>query len=74
MIRILKAGEVSNEESLSRMVTSADVSSVVAAIIADLRARGDEALKDLTERFDKVRPDCHAVSEAEIAEAFAAVG
>ena len=74
MIRILKAGEVSNEEILSRMVPEADVSSVVAAIIADVRARGDEALKDLTERFDKVRPECLAVSEAEIAEAFASVG
>ncbi|MGE0796135.1 MAG: histidinol dehydrogenase, partial [Acidimicrobiia bacterium] len=29
----------------------------VQAIIADVRARGDEALLDLTERFDGVRPD-----------------
>jgi histidinol dehydrogenase len=43
-----------------------DVDAAVAAIIADVRARGDAALLDLTQRFDRVRPASLRVSEAEI--------
>jgi histidinol dehydrogenase len=32
-----------------------EAASVVASVIGDIRARGDEALSDLTEKFDKVR-------------------
>ncbi len=35
--------------------TSADVSATVAAIIADVRAKGDAALLDLTHRFDRLK-------------------
>jgi len=35
--------------------TEEDVAATVRTIIADVRARGDEALIELTERFDKVR-------------------
>ena len=34
--------------------SSADVDAAVAAIIADVRARGDEALAELSLRFDRV--------------------
>ena len=34
--------------------SSADVDAVVAAIIADVRGRGDEALADYSLRFDRV--------------------
>lgn len=44
----------------------------VAAIISDVRARGDAALFDYTERFDRVRlsKECLEVTEKEIQEAY----
>jgi histidinol dehydrogenase len=41
----------------------------VREILADVRARGDASLRDLTERFDGVRPDALRVSPEEIAAA-----
>ena len=53
----------------------ADVDDAVAAIIADVRARGAEAVIELTRRFDRfdLTEDTLAISEAEIDEAVAAV-
>ena len=47
---------------------SPDVDDAVAAIIADVRARGDAALIEATERFDRLRlaPDTLAFTEAAI--------
>ncbi|MBQ9890666.1 MAG: histidinol dehydrogenase [Firmicutes bacterium] len=70
MIRILKTGEVSNEEIFSRAVPAVDVAGVVAGIIDDVRKRGDEALLEYTEKFDKAKLTELAVSEEEIKEAF----
>ena len=55
--------------------TTTRVDAPVAAIIADVRARGDAALIDLTERFDRVRlaPETLRVTSAEIDVAVAAV-
>ena len=39
------------------------------AILADVRARGDAAVRDYTERFDGVRPDALRVPPAAVAEA-----
>jgi histidinol dehydrogenase len=52
-----------------------DVDDVVAGIIADVRARGDAAVIDLTERFDRLAltPETLAFSEAEIDAAIADV-
>lgn len=52
-----------------------DVDAAVADIIADVRARGDRAVIDLTERFDRLplTPDTLAFSEAEIDAAIATV-
>ena len=46
-----------------------DVDEAVAAIIADVRARGDDAVIELTSRFDRLdlTPETLAFSEAEIA-------
>ena len=51
----------------------ADVARVVDGILADLRARGDAALIENTERFDRIRltPETLRISEDEIAEAAA---
>ncbi|MBE5774451.1 MAG: histidinol dehydrogenase [Clostridiales bacterium] len=73
MIRILKYGEVANEDIFSRVVPEVDVAAIVSGIIADVRERGDAALLDYCEKFDKVRLEGLEVSEDEIAEAFSAV-
>jgi histidinol dehydrogenase len=52
----------------------AEVLNVAMRIIDDVRARGDEALRDYTEQFDKAVVDVLAVTEAEIEEAVAVVG
>ena len=46
--------------------TGEDVADVVRAIIAEVRARGDAALFDLTERFDKARPTALRLTQVEI--------
>ncbi|QIE45492.1 histidinol dehydrogenase [Pseudohalocynthiibacter aestuariivivens] len=50
---------------------SPDVDAVVAGIIADVRARGDAALIELTEKFDRVSltPDTIRLSAEEVAQA-----
>ncbi len=52
-----------------------EVDDVVAEIIADVRARGDAALIELTAKFDRLEltPDTLAFSEAEIEDAIASV-
>ena len=75
MIRILNFDSVAPEEILNRDIRAeADVESVVDAIIADVRARGDEALRDYAKKFDRAEIGDLLVSQAEIEEAFAAVG
>lgn len=55
---------------------SVDVNEAVAAIIADVRARGDAALIELTEKFDRqtLSADTLRIQDAEIDAAFDAVG
>src|SRR5271168_944839 len=55
---------------------SADVEAAVRAIIADVAARGDRALKDLTQKFDRVDLDRIGmkVTAQEIAAALQASG
>ncbi len=54
---------------------SPDVDAVVAEIIADVRDRGDQALVDLTRKFDRLdlTPDTLKISDDEIAKAIADV-
>ncbi len=52
----------------------AEVLNVAMRIVDDVRQRGDEALRDYTEQFDKATIDVLAVTEAEIEEALAVVG
>jgi len=44
----------------------ANITAIVADVVADVRQRGDEALLDLTEKFDRVRPDSIRISEQEV--------
>ena len=73
MIKILKYGEVKNEEIFARAVPAANVADTVAAIIADVRARGDEALFEYTKQFDGASLTSLAVTEEETQEALASV-
>ena len=61
MIRILQAGDP--EAARLRAPAAASVAPAVAAIIDDVRARGDEAVRELTERFDGVRLDTLFLAE-----------
>ena len=47
----------------------ANITATVSALIADVRQRGDEALLELTEKFDKVRPQAIRVSTDEVSAA-----
>ncbi len=44
----------------------ANITAIVSDVIADVRQRGDDALLDLTEKFDKIRPEAIKVSTNEV--------
>ena len=73
MIKIYNYGEVSNEEIFARENIASNVEGIVTGIIAEVRARGDQALFEYTARFDKALLNSLEVSAEEIEEAFAAV-
>ena len=73
MIRIYEYGQVDPAEIFQRETPISRVEEPVAAILADVKARGDEAVLEYTRRFDRCEIDALAVTEAEIEEAFAAV-
>ena len=73
MIRILRMDEISEAEIFERNDSAADVSDIVAGIVADVRARGDAALLEYTERFDHAVLRSLQVSKEEFDEAIALV-
>ena len=73
MIKIMKYGETADDEIFARSVPEVDVAAVVSGIIAEVKARGDAALLEYCEKFDRVRLSSLEVSAAEFDEAFAAV-
>ena len=73
MIRIMKYGEVANEEIFARSVPEVDVAGIVSGIIADVRVRGDAALYEYCAKFDKVGLKSLEVSPAEFDAAIEAV-
>ena len=74
MIRTFRYGEVSNEELFIRSTLIDDVAPVVADIIENVKQRGDAALFEYTERFDKAKLDTLLVSREEIEQAVDEVG
>ena len=60
----------------SKREASDEVGAVVANILADVRARGDEALLEYTERFDRLRlaPEALRLTAGEIAAAAGRIG
>ena len=73
MIRILRMDEISEAEIFERNDSAADVSDIVAGIVADVRARRDAALLEYTERFDHAVLRSLQVSKEEFDEAMALV-
>jgi len=73
MIKILKYGEVSPSEIFDRTLPTQKVEGAVSEIIADVVKRGDSALFDYAERFDKVKLDSLTVTPEEIEKARSSV-
>ena len=73
MIKIMDYSTVPESEIFARSSSSKDVSAPVAAIIAEVRSRGDEALKQFTLRFDGVEIRSIEVPHSEIEAAAKAV-
>ncbi len=73
MIRILKYGDVANEEIFARAQNTTDVSAVVRGILADVRENGDAALYKYCEKFDGAELSQLLVTKEEIDEAIRTV-
>lgn len=65
MIKILKSGEASRDEIFDRTAKAANVGETVSKIIENVRNRGDEALREYTEKFDGARLESLEVSDDE---------
>ena len=64
MIRILHAGDPEARRLRASATMPAGVTATVAGIIADVRARGDAAVRELTARFDGTRLDSLFLDDA----------
>ncbi len=73
MIKILKYSEVSPEDVFARTEATVNVEEIVTDIIYNVRKRGDTALFEYCEKFDKAKLSSLLVSEEEIEEAFSSV-
>ena len=73
MIKILKVSEVTPEQVFARVENAVNVEAIVADIIANVRSRGDEALFEYCEKFDRAKLTSLRVTQEEIDEAVAAV-
>jgi len=71
MMRILEFDKITPEEILNRdLQAEEDVGTAVDAVLAEVKANGDAALRAYTERFDGVKLAELQVSEAEMAAAW----
>ena len=73
MIKIMKYGEISEDEIFARVTPQFDVSGIVSGILADVKENGDKALLSYTEKFDGAKLDSLAVTKEEIDEALGLV-
>ncbi len=69
MIKILKYGEVANEEIFARAEASMNVEAIVTEIIENVKQNGDKALFHYCEKFDKAKLSSLLVTAEEIEEA-----
>ena len=73
MIRILPYSETNMQEIFARVTPTVDVKGIVNAIIQEVVTRGDAALFEYCERFDRAKLAALEVTAAEIEEAFCEV-
>ncbi len=73
MIKILKYGEVKNQDIFARVEPIVNVEDIVTEIIKDVKENGDSALYKYCEKFDKAKLDTLLVTKEEIDEAFSLV-
>ena len=73
MIKILKYGEVKNEDIFARSMPKMNVEGIVAEIIDNVKKNKDKALFDYCKKFDKANLSSLVVSEEEINEAVSSV-
>ena len=73
MIKILKYGEVKNEEIFARTEPKVDVEGIVSEIIENVKTNGDKVLFEYCKKFDKAELTSLVVSQEEIDEAVASV-
>ena len=73
MIKILKYGQVKNEEIFARVEPKVNVEQIVTEIIANVAKNGDKALKEYCLKFDKADLDALEVTKQEIDEAVSLV-
>ena len=73
MIQILKYGQVQKDDIFARTDPTVNVEAVVTDIIAQVRAKGDEALYAYCEKFDGVKLNTLQVTQEEMDEAFSLV-
>lgn len=73
MIKILKYGEVKNEDIFARSMPKINVEGIVTEIIDNVRENGDKALFEYCKKFDKAELDSLAVSQEEIDKAVSSV-
>ena len=73
MIKILKYGEVANSEIFARDNIASNVEGIVTDIIANVVERGDAAVLEYCEKFDKANLRSLEVTAEEIEEAFSLV-
>ena len=72
MIRIMKYGELPNEEIFARSMPTMNVADKVEEILKNVRERGDAALREYTERYDHATPENLIVTKEEMEEAIEA--
>ena len=73
MIKIMKYGEVSPDEIFARIEPTFDVTDIVTDIIENVKEKGDKALFEYCEKFDKAKLSSLEVTKEEIEEAFTLV-
>ena len=73
MIRIIDYKSIDRSEILDRKENVFNVADAVSEIIRTVREKGDAALFEYCERFDKVKLSSLEVTQTEIDEAFDAV-
>lgn len=69
MIKIFEVGKIKEEEIFARNEPVSEVGGIVSEIINNVKVKGDKALSEYLEKFDKVKLTDFKVSEEEITSA-----